>query len=147
MLAVAAVAATFLLFPFLGLISWSSAPLVVFLIAVPVLTSRTLRQMPRGAAQGRAWLVCAVLYPVVAYFAGLAWIAVAARGDAVPQGAMLTAFAGVLVAIIVAFGQFGFGLTLILESWKRRASNGEPADAMDSRAASGVMDSPKAASH
>jgi hypothetical protein len=60
---------------------------------------------------------------------------------------MLTAFAGVLVAIIVAFGQFGFGLTLILESWKRRASNGEPADAMDSRAASGVMDSPKAASH
>ena len=43
MLAVAAVAATFLLFPFLGLISWSSAPLVVFLIAVPVLTSGTLR--------------------------------------------------------------------------------------------------------
>jgi len=146
-LAVAAVAATFLFFPFLGLISWSSAPLIVFLIAVPVLTSRILRQMPRGAAQGRAWLACAVLYPVIAYLAGLAWIAVASRGDAVPQGAMFTAFAGVLVAIIVAFGQFGFGLTLILESWKRRASNGEPTDAMDSRAAPGVTDSPKAASH
>jgi len=131
--AVAAVASTFLLFPILGLISWSSAPLIVFLIAVPVLASKILRQMPRGAAQGRAWLACAVLYPVIAYFAGLAWIAVAARGDAVPQGAMFTAFAGVLMAIIVAFGQFGFGLTLILESWKRSASNGEPSNAADSR--------------
>ena len=145
--ALAAVAATFLLFPLIGLLSWSAAPFVGLLVAIPVIAWLTLRRMPRGVAQGGAWVACAVLYPFVTYIAGLAWIGVAARGDSVPQGAMFTAFAGVLVAIIVAFGQLGVGLTLILESWKRRASNGEPADAMDSRAESGVMDSPEAASH
>jgi hypothetical protein len=122
--ALAAVAATFLLFPLAGLLSWSAMPLVGLLVAIPVIAWLTLRRMPRGVAQGGAW---------VAYSAGLAWIGVAARGDSVPQGTMFTAFAGVLVAIIVAFGQLGFGLTLILEGWKRRVSNGEPTDAMDSR--------------
>jgi hypothetical protein len=131
--ATAAVAATFLLFPFVGSLSWAAAPPVLAVIGLPFILWLLVRGMPRDAGQGAAWILGAMCYPILVYGVSMTWIGSVARGDPVPQGAMAIGFMACVVALITGFGLFGHGLTIVLESQKASRSKGDSGDPVDLR--------------
>ena len=125
-----------------------------------------------GAFGDDLWLlfVAIGLWYLLAIFISSASIDAAYRGDA-RRAASFSAIVivGHGIPTLVVFGGYWSGWTVIglipcayafwcmavlltqllrpKDHWKRDVGHTEPTDAMDSRAASGVMDNPRAASH